>query len=105
MNENQIQQKIFESTDFGEIRVFEQNGEAWFVGRDVCKAFGDKNSSRALSRVDDEDKQIITITDSMGITQNVTIINESGLYSVFFAQLGKDDFDNLDDLDEEGEHE
>lgn len=85
MAQNQIQQKIFESTDFGEIRVFEQNGEAWFVGRDVCKAFGDKNSSRTLSRVDDEDKQIITITDSMGRTQNVTIINESGLYSVLFA--------------------
>lgn len=98
MSENQIQQKIFESTDFGEVRVFEQNGEAWFVGRDVCKAFGDKNSSRTLSRVDDEDKQTITITDSMGRTQNVTIINESGLYSVLFAmQPQKANHDGVSD--------
>ena len=37
MVKNQIQQKLFESADFGEVRVFEQNGEAWFIGRDIIK--------------------------------------------------------------------
>ena len=77
--------KVFENEEFGKVRTISIGGEPWFVGRDVCAVFGDKNRSRTLSRVDEEDKQIISITDSMGRPQNITIINESGLYSVLFT--------------------
>ena len=77
--------KLFENPEFGSVRVMEIDGESWFVGRDICKLFGDKNESRSLGRVDDADKQTIQITDAMGREQNAIIINESGLYSLLFA--------------------
>lgn len=80
---NQIM--TFTNKEFGSVRTVDVNGEPWFVGRDVCAAFGDKNNSRSISRIDEEDKITIEITDSMGRTQKVIAINESGLYSLLFA--------------------
>lgn len=77
--------KIFENSEFGKIRVIEIDGEPWMVGKDVCAVFGDKNHNRSLGRVDAEDKRVVPITDSMGRTQQITIINESGLYALLFA--------------------
>lgn len=81
MNELQI----FENPEFGSIRTVEVDGEPWLVGKDVCAVFGDKNHNRSLRRVDAEDKKMVSITDSMGRTQQITIINESGLYALLFA--------------------
>lgn len=77
--------KIFENPDFGEVRTVEVNGEPWFIGRDICAAFGDTNSRRSLARVDEADKSTVGITDSLGRSQNAIIINESGLYSLLFS--------------------
>ena len=76
---------IFENPEFGRIRTAEIDGEPWFVGKDVCYVFGDKNHNRSLGRVDSEDKRMIDITDSIGRQQHITVINESGLYSLLFA--------------------
>lgn len=76
---------LFSNPEFGEIRTVDMNGETWFVGRDICKVFGDKNESRSLSRVDEEDKKVVPITDSKGRTQNAIFVNESGLYALLFA--------------------
>ncbi|MEY8389471.1 phage antirepressor KilAC domain-containing protein [Oscillospiraceae bacterium 38-13] len=81
MNELQI----FNNPEFGAIRTVEIDGEPWLVGKDVCAVFGDKNHNRSLGRVDAEDKRVVPITDSMGRTQQITIINESGLYAHLFA--------------------
>lgn len=78
---NQIE--IFKNEEFGEIRTVLINGEPWFVGKDVCKAFGDTNYRRSLARVDDDEKGVSQIT-TLGGTQNMTILNESGLYSILF---------------------
>lgn len=78
---NQIE--IFKNEEFGEIRTVLINGEPWFVGKDVCKAFGDTNYRRSLARVDDDEKGVSQIT-TLGGTQNMTIVNESGLYSILF---------------------
>lgn len=59
----------FSNADFGEVRTVSVNGDPWFVGRDICKAFGDKNPNRSLSRVEDEDKMVMPLTDSLGRTQ------------------------------------
>lgn len=77
--------KIFENVEFGKVRVVEVNGDPWFVGKDVAIAFGDKNHNRSLGRLDDEDKQVVPIIDNLGRTQQITVINESGLYALLFA--------------------
>ena len=41
---------IFNNADFGEVRTVTVNGDPWIVGRDICKAFGDKNPNRSLGR-------------------------------------------------------
>ena len=83
MTENEI--LLFQHEEFGEVRTLNVDGELWFVGKDVCKIFGDSNHNRSLGRVDNEDKKSVELTDSLGRKQTVTAINESGLYSLLFA--------------------
>ena len=83
MTENEI--ILFQHEEFGEVRTLNVEGELWFVGKDVCKIFGDSNHNRSLGRVDDEDKKSVELIDSLGRKQTVTAINESGLYSLLFA--------------------
>lgn len=76
---------MFTHPQFGRIRTIKKDGEVWFVGKDVCKSFDDTNHNRSLGRVDEEDKKVLPIVDSMGRTQNAIFINESGLYSLLFV--------------------
>ena len=76
---------LFQHEEFGGIRTLDIDGEQWFVGKDICKVFGDSNHNRSLSRVDDEDKRTVELTDSLGRKQTALAINESGLYALLFA--------------------
>ena len=78
--------KIFENPEFGKIRTVETNGEPWFVGKDVAMVLGYKDTINALkSHVDLEDKKGgWQITTPSG-TQEMTIINESSLYSLVLS--------------------
>lgn len=76
---------VLSGGEFSCIRVFKINEEAWFIGKDICKFFGDTNHNRTISRVDDCDKQYIEIEDSMGRKQNAIAVNESGMYSILFS--------------------
>ncbi len=77
--------KIFHNPEFGKIRIVEVNNEPWFVGKDVAKILGYSNSRKALiDHIDEEDKGV-TKCDTLGGTQNLTIINESGLYSLVLS--------------------
>ena len=71
---------------FGEVRTMtNENGETFFVGKDVAKALGYKDTSDALKKhVDDEDKLSRQIADS-GQRRTTIIINESGLYSLVLS--------------------
>lgn len=62
----------------------DENGDPWFVGKDVATILGYTNPRKALiDHVDDEDKTDgVTIRDSIGREQHPTVINESGLYSL-----------------------
>lgn len=82
MNELQI----FNNPEFGKVRTIEKDGEPWFVGKDVAAALGYKDTVNALkSHVDAEDKgRGWQITTPSG-TQEMTIINESGLYSLVLS--------------------
>lgn len=77
--------QIFENEKFGNVRVVMRDDEPWFVAADVCKAFGDTNHNRSVGRIDDIDKAMVDIIDSMGRSQNAIVINESGLYALLFA--------------------
>lgn len=77
--------KIFENAEFGQIRTVQLNNECWFVGKDVCSAFGDSNHNRSLGRIDACDKSKESIVDSLGRKQDSIIVNESGLYSLLFS--------------------
>ena len=71
--------------EFGELRTVEISGEPWFVGKDVAEALGYSNARKAvLVHVDAEDKGV-TKWDTPGGTQQMTIINESGLYSLILS--------------------
>ncbi len=73
--------EIFKHEQFGEIRTMtDEQGEPWFVGRDVAKAQGYNNTSKAIQQhVDEEDKDTLPIRESAYETRAI-IINESGLY-------------------------
>lgn len=75
--------QIFNNEEFGVIRTITKDNEPWFVGKDVCEAFGDTNYRRSLSNIDDSDKGVSQI-ETPGGKQNMVIINESGLYSLLF---------------------
>lgn len=61
------------------------NNEPWFVGKDVAVILGYQNPRDALNRhVDVEDKGVAK-HDTLGGTQDLTIINESGLYSLILS--------------------
>lgn len=77
--------KIFENPEFGKLRTVEINGEPWLVGKDVAQVLGYSNTKDALAKhVDPEDKRGSRIAPPSG-TQEMTIINESGLYSLVLS--------------------
>ena len=61
------------------------DGEPWFVGKDVAKTLGYSKPENALARHVDEDDKTVTKCDTSGGTQEMTIINESGLYSLILS--------------------
>lgn len=77
--------KIFNNTEFGEIRVMLIDDDPWFVGKDIAAALGYKDTVNALkAHVDEQDKRGWRITTPSG-EQQAIIINESGLYSLIFS--------------------
>ena len=77
--------QIFNNPEFGEIRTVEQNGEPWFVGKDVAQALGYADPRSAISKkVDGLDRGVAKMATPSG-EQEMTIINESGLYSLCFS--------------------
>lgn len=77
MNELQI----FNNNQFGEIRTTIKDGEPWFVAADVCRALEIANNRDALTRLEQDEKGV-ALTDTPGGTQEVTIVNEPGLYAL-----------------------
>lgn len=68
--------QIFQNEAFGEIRTLLIDGEPWFVAADVCKALLIVNSRDALTRIDDDEKGVVS-TDTLGGRQEVTIVRQS----------------------------
>ena len=77
MNELQI----FENKQFGQVRAIMKDGEPWFVAADVCRALEIANNRDALTRLEQDEKGV-ALTDTPGGAQEVTIVNEPGLYTL-----------------------
>ena len=81
--------QVFNNPEFGQIRVLEINGEPWFVGKDVATALGYSNTKDAVAvHVDEGDRQIIQRSENTTFdipNRGMTIINESGLYSLVLS--------------------
>ena len=81
MNELQI----FNSEEFGDIRTVTIENEPWFVGKDVAEALGYSEPRSAVSKkIDEADRGVAEMETPSG-KQNMTIINESGLYALIFG--------------------
>lgn len=75
---NELQ--VFKNEELGSIRVFpDENGEPWFIARDVCDALGlDASTPRRL----DDDEKGRTKVPTPGGPQTMITVNESGLYTL-----------------------
>lgn len=72
----------FNNKLFGQVRAITINNESYFIGKDVAEALGYKDTDQAVRKhVDDEDKLSRRIDGS----RNMTVINESGVYSLIFG--------------------
>lgn len=88
--------KLFENSEFGTIRTCLIEGEPWFVGNDIANSLGYKYPKDAIrDNVDQDDKQLIQLSDLQqgecgslldnAKSSRITIINESGVYSLIFG--------------------
>ena len=76
---------IFNNKEFGTIRTTIINDEPYFVGKDAAISLGYSNPRKAIiDHVDEEDKGV-TKCDTLGGSQDFTVINESGLYSLILS--------------------
>lgn len=73
--------KTFTNDQFGSLRTVTIDNEPWFVAADVCKALEIWNSRQALTRLDDDEKGVIS-TDTPGGKQEMATVSEPGLYSL-----------------------
>ena len=81
--------QIFNNEEFGNVRSLMIDNEPWFVGKDVAVALGYSNASKAIIKhVDDEDKNFIQNSQNGNFkipNRGLTLINESGLYSLILS--------------------
>ena len=75
----------FNNPEFGAVRTTAINDEPYFVGKDVAVVLGYSNPRKAIIDHVDEDDKEVTKCDTLGGTQELTVINESGLYSLILS--------------------
>ena len=86
---NQTKVTVFNNEEFGKVRTVTIDGEPWIVGKDVATALGYADTFGALKKhVMDSDKLVCQI-DSAGQKRDVTVINESGVYTLIFGSTLK----------------
>lgn len=76
--------KVFESAEFGKVRVVQKDGEPWFVAADVCRALDLEDVNKAIARLDEDEGTRIEIPhpQSPSKTMQVNAVSEPGLYSL-----------------------
>lgn len=86
MNENKLE--VYNNAEFGAVRTLVIDGEPYFVGKDVAQALGygeGKSLANAVAKHVDDDDKGVTEMMTPGGEQKMTVINESGLYSLILS--------------------
>ncbi|MEK4108175.1 phage antirepressor [Paenibacillus sp. FSL R10-2791] len=78
---NQLQRFMYSNQ---EVRSTVIDGQPWFVAKDVCDVLEISNNRDALNRLDEDEKDVVS-TDTLGGMQNVSVVNEPGLYSLILG--------------------
>lgn len=76
--------KIFNNSEFGQVRTIVLDGEPWFCMVDICKSLDIGNVSQAKTRLKEDGVIINEVIDSIGRKQNTNFINESNMYKLVF---------------------
>lgn len=77
--------QVFKNEEINtEIRGLIINSEPWFVAKDVCKGLDLSDTSRAVARLDDDEKGTASIR-TLGSEQDLLIVNEPGLYRLILS--------------------
>lgn len=77
--------KIFSSNEFGELKIIMNDNEPWFIGNEVAELLGYENVRNAVPKHVDEEDKLRTRIEYAGQNREMTIINESGLYSLILS--------------------
>lgn len=75
--------KYEEEDHLDNLTTVEIDGDVWFVANEVCNLLEIKNTSDAVSRLDDDEK-LLSVLPISGQNRNVSLISESGLYALVF---------------------
>ena len=77
--------QIFENAEFGKVRTIVKDGEPYFVGKDVADILGYADTDQAIRKHVDEEDKLTRRFNGSGQNREMTIINESGLYSLILS--------------------
>jgi prophage antirepressor-like protein len=75
---------LIKHPDFGEVRTEIIKGEAWFCATDVCSVLDIQNNRRVVDEMLDDDEKGVRNTYTLGGSQNMLFVSESGLYNLIF---------------------
>ena len=73
--------QVFEKEGFGQISITDNNGEPWFVAKDIAEILGYSETSAMTRTLDEDEVSNVRSADSAGRDNHLLIISESGLYS------------------------
>ena len=76
---NELQVFNFKGND---TRVVEIDGQPWWVAKDVCEILELTDARKSVELLDEDERNIIPVMDSLGRPQNTYVVNEPGLYSL-----------------------
>lgn len=76
---------VFKNDVFGALRTIERDGEIWFIGKEVAEMLGYSNARNAVVNHVDSDDKLRTQIEYAGQRREVSLINESGLYSLILS--------------------
>jgi prophage antirepressor-like protein len=68
-----------------QVRIFLIDGEPWWVAKDVCDVLELGDTHKVMERLDEDERNTIPVTDSLGRLQETYIVNEAGLYNLILG--------------------
>lgn len=80
--DNRLSSITFDFEENHRVRIVMINGEPWWVAKDVCDALGLTDARKSVNLLDDDERNTIPVTDTLGREQDTFVISEPGLYSL-----------------------